>query len=108
MSATKKKKTKKRKKTKSRKVLRKRIKGSKVFTREEWRSVARSLKLSPRQLQIVRLFFDDKTQREIAEELRISPHTVASYIRLLYKKLGVTSKEQITVRVFAAHLALRS
>ena len=72
----------------------------------EWRSIGRSLKLSPRELQIVRCLFDDDTEAAIALRLGISSHTVHTYLERLYRKVGVSSRVALVVRVFGEHLAV--
>ena len=37
----------------------------------------------------------EKTNREICNELFISPHTVENYISLLYDKLSVNDREEL-------------
>jgi len=40
--------------------------------------------------------FHDAKERAIAEQLGISPHTVRTYIKRLYRKLRVRFRAQIT------------
>lgn len=73
-----------------------------LFTRdEEWWSVCASVKLSPRESQIARWILEDETEQAIAGRLGISVHTVHSYLGRLYRKLGVRSRQQLIVRIFA-------
>ncbi len=53
--------------------------GSTVFSTADWDELARALRLSYREQQIVRGVFDDQTEFAIAVELGISPHTVHTY-----------------------------
>ncbi|AWB34582.1 LuxR C-terminal-related transcriptional regulator [Orrella marina] len=48
--------------------------------------------LSERETQILRLVADGLTNREIAEQLFISRHTVESHIKRVYRKLSVSSR----------------
>ena len=64
--------------------------GSKIFSEQEWAKIGRSLKLSGRELQLVRGMFDDSTDFAIADDLGISPHTVHTHCKRSYHKLGVT------------------
>lgn len=48
--------------------------------------------LSDTELQIVRLIADGLRNREIAERLAYSPHTVETYISRIYAKTGVSSR----------------
>jgi DNA-binding CsgD family transcriptional regulator len=58
-------------------------------------------KLSPRQLDVLRLLVRGKSTSEIADELQLAPETVRNHIRRLLKTLGARS------RLEAALIALR-
>jgi DNA-binding CsgD family transcriptional regulator len=66
-----------------------------------WDRLAQALKLSPRETQIIRSILQDRKERAIAADLGISPHTVHAHLERLYHKLGVSSRVQLVVRVFA-------
>ena len=57
--------------------------------------------LSPRELDVLRLLVDGRTDREIAEALFISPRTAMSHVANIRNKLGVDS------RTAAAGIAIR-
>jgi len=65
----------------------------------QWHGLACRLKLSPRELQIVRGVFRDKKERAIAAEYGISAHTVHTHLERLYRKLGVSSRVSLIVRI---------
>lgn len=48
--------------------------------------------LSARELRVLRLLGDGSTNKDIARELGIRPSTVASHVRTVFAKLGVTSR----------------
>lgn len=48
--------------------------------------------LSPREVELLQLIVLGKTEPEIAAELRISPHTVRTHVKNIYKKLQVHSR----------------
>jgi DNA-binding CsgD family transcriptional regulator len=48
--------------------------------------------LTPRELDVLRLLVAGKTDREIAEELFISPRTAQGHVGSIYAKLGVGSR----------------
>lgn len=73
---------------------------------EQWRLLARALRLSAREAEITRLLMNDETEWTIAAHLSISRHTVHTHIERLYRKLGVTSRSQVIMRVFQKYVEL--
>lgn len=57
--------------------------------------LADGFSLSPRERDIVRLILAGKTNKEIAAELFISPHTVKNATSRIYEKTGVQSRGQL-------------
>jgi len=80
--------------------------GAAMFSDRAWREITRSLKLSARELQIVRGVFDDRTDCAIAADLGISPHTVHTYIERLHHKLAVADRVELVLRVMNEFLLL--
>ena len=80
--------------------------GQAVFVPGEWRSLASGLGLSPRECGIVRAVFDGNSEKDAAARLGLSPHTVHTYLWRIYRKLGVQSREELLVRVFAEFRSL--
>ena len=54
--------------------------------------VAGDLGLSPRELQVLRLVADGATNRQVAEQLYISPKTASVHVSNILAKLGVASR----------------
>jgi len=54
----------------------------------------------------VQAVFDDQNESRIARSLGISAHTVHTHIERVYRKLGVSSRVTLVVRVFVEHLSL--
>ena len=54
--------------------------------------------LSERELGVLRLLASDLTQREIGRELYLSLNTVKSHTRSIFRKLGVSAREQAVAR----------
>ena len=77
-----------------------------MFSEQAWREIARSLKLSGQELRIVRGMFDDCTEGTIASNLKISPHTVHTHCERLYRKLAVTDRVRLVLRITDEFLAL--
>lgn len=82
--------------------------GRAIFHDRQWLSLAHSLQLSDRELEILQCIFDDLTDAAVASELCISAHTVHSHLQRLYHKLGVASRCALMVRVFGEHLSLEA
>lgn len=55
--------------------------------------------LSPREREIASLIAQGLTRRRIASELSISPRTVDTHVGKIFKKLGVSSRNQVTARL---------
>ena len=76
------------------------------LTGEAWTEIARSLRLSGRECQILLGVFDDKTERTIAANLGISVRTVHAHIERLHRKLGVRTRSHLVQRVMWEYVAL--
>jgi DNA-binding CsgD family transcriptional regulator len=72
----------------------------------KWLAIVALLRLSGRESQILRCILNDEPDAVIADHLGISPHTVHTHVERLYRKLGVKSRCQTTVRVFAEYVRL--
>jgi DNA-binding CsgD family transcriptional regulator len=72
-----------------------------VDVRRPWRGGRRGYggRPSPRELEVIRLVLAGKTNREIAESLHKSPRTVAGQLASVMRKLGVSSRTELAVRV---------
>jgi DNA-binding NarL/FixJ family response regulator len=71
-----------------------------------WREIARSLRLSKREFQIVRATFDDQKELAIAADLGIAPRTVHEHIERLHRKLKVADRLQLVLRIMNEFLRL--
>ena len=73
---------------------------------ESWTVISRALGLSPREAQIVSLMLEDETEDAIAARLGISAHTVHTHVERLFRKLCVSSRCQVIVRIFQEYVGL--
>jgi len=61
--------------------------------------IARQWRLSPREAGIVQYLVLDQSNKEMAVSLKISINTLKGYLKLLMRKLGVSSRAGIVARV---------
>ncbi|MGD0768641.1 MAG: helix-turn-helix transcriptional regulator [Tepidisphaeraceae bacterium] len=71
-----------------------------------WERLAVKLKLSPREVQIVRALLEDQRELEIARRLRVSPHTVHAHMDRLHGKLSVRSQPELILKILTAFLLM--
>jgi len=55
--------------------------------------------LSPAELRVARAVGRGATNRQVADELALSPRTVDAHLRAIYRKVGVRSRTQLALRV---------
>jgi DNA-binding NarL/FixJ family response regulator len=70
-----------------------------------WRLIAKSLRISDRELQIIQEIFDDRKESAIADDLTISVHTVHTHLERLYRKLGVSTRVGLVVYILSEYLS---
>jgi DNA-binding NarL/FixJ family response regulator len=66
---------------------------------------AEPLALPPRLLQVAVCLALGSSATEAAVRLGLTPHTLRSYTKQLYNRLGVRSRIEVAARVFSAHAA---
>lgn len=57
--------------------------------------IARKFKLNKREQEIFHLLMEERSNKEIAQILSLSPNTIKCYIKILMRKLGVSSRAGI-------------
>jgi len=80
--------------------------GAAILSEKAWLEVARSLKLSVREIEIIRGIFDNLPEKAVGVKLQISEHTVHTHLRRLFVKLAVTTRTQLALRITQELLAL--
>ena len=80
--------------------------GSAIFSEQAWDEVARNLGLSRRKLEILRNMFDGLTESAIATNLGTSLRTVHTHMERLHRKLHVTHRVALVLRVMVEFLQL--
>ena len=82
--------------------------GSALLNEADWAETARALRLSGRELQIVRGVFDNLKETAIATDLGIAPRTVDTHLERLYRKLTVTTRVALVLRVMQGVLQAKA
>jgi len=67
----------------------------------KWSQLCDMFRLSPRERQLLRLIMADAPDAFMAENLGLSVHTIHTYMDRLYRKLGVNSRCQVVLCLFA-------
>jgi DNA-binding CsgD family transcriptional regulator len=73
--------------------VRRRLRQPTAVRNAGWESLTQS------ELRVVRLVAEGLTNRQVAAQLFVSPHTVDSHLRHSFSKLGVTSRVELTRQV---------
>lgn len=76
-----------------------------LFSEGQWLKIADRLEFSRREIEVVRLVFQDAPDQAIAAELAISVNTLHTHLKRLYSKLGVTSRAGLILQIVHEHLA---
>ena len=77
-----------------------------ILSHDAWKTIADSLRISDRELEIIQGIFDDRKEFAIADELKISVHTVHTHLERLYRKLGVSSRIALVLYILSEYLTL--
>jgi LuxR family maltose regulon positive regulatory protein len=65
-----------------------------LSTRSKLREGEHTQELSPRELAVLQLLDDERSNREIGRILYVSPNTVKAHIKSIYRKLGISSRKE--------------
>src|SRR5262245_12546446 len=76
-----------------------------IVPHDAWEVIANALSISDRELQIIQGIFDDQKEFAIAQELKISVHTVHTHLERLYQKLGVSSRVALVLYILSEYLS---
>jgi DNA-binding CsgD family transcriptional regulator len=80
--------------------------GAAVLGDHAWSEVAKALTVTARETQIIQAVFDNLTQKEIADRLGIREHTTHTHLNRLFRKLNVTTRTELVLRVIEQLLSL--
>ena len=73
--------------------------GDQLMTSEQWKEVGIVLNLSRREMQVIRCLFAGITRDAIAVQLGIKSRTVRQYMERLHRKLHVSDRVSLVLRV---------
>ena len=65
-----------------------------LSTRSKLREGEHTQELSPRELAVLQLLDEERSNREIGRILYVSPNTVKAHIKSIYRKLGISSRKE--------------
>ena len=77
-----------------------------MLSERAWHEIGAQLDLTKRELQIVQGVFDNLTKTGIARRLKISHHTVHTHLNRLFKKLTVTTRTEVVLRIVEQMITL--
>lgn len=67
-----------------------------VYRDPDWNEVCERYGLTSRQCEVLAAFYrTGKSNRDLGDELFLSPHTVKSHLRAAFEKIGVQSRSQL-------------
>ena len=73
----------------------------------KWIPIARGLRLTRRESEIVRCVLDNLDSEAVAARFQISPRTVRAHLEHIYKKLGLRNRCDLVLLIFAASIEHR-
>jgi DNA-binding CsgD family transcriptional regulator len=70
-----------------------------LVSKRQWNSIAERLDLTERELEVVKLLFEQKTRDEIAKKLELKPRTIRHHMENIHVKLGVNNRVGVVLRI---------
>ena len=74
-----------------------------LFSTAEWRRIVAGLGMTTRQAQIVRLILEEKRDKQIARELRLSVPTVRTHLARACARNGAAGRLEFVICLFRWH-----
>jgi DNA-binding CsgD family transcriptional regulator len=78
---------------------RRKQRGASLLNDHTWHEIGHTLGITKREMQMVQSIFDNQHETSIAKRFKISPHTVHMHMNRLFKKLNVTSRTELVLRI---------
>lgn len=76
------------------------------FTEDAWKRLGVRLRLTKRELQVVRALCSEHRESRVAAALDVSPHTIRTHLERIHTKLGVTSRTDLMLLLLGTFLVL--
>ena len=65
------------------------------------------MSLPPRLRETLQLLVEGFSEKQLADQMKLSPHTVHDYVKALYRRMGVQSRAELVARVVRTVLSER-
>lgn len=82
------------------------LRGASILSDHAWCAIARSLDITKRELQVIQGVFDNLPNAGISQRLKISDHTTHTHLNRLFKKLNVTTRTELVLRIMEQMISL--
>ena len=80
--------------------------GAAILSDHAWSEIAKALRITKREIQIIQGVFDNLTQKGIASRLDMAEHTAHTHLNRLFVKLTVTTRTELVLRIVEQLIAL--
>ena len=87
-------------------IQQRKLLGAAILSDHAWSEIAKTLRITKRELQIIQGVFDNLTQAAIANRLKMTEHTAHTHLNRLFVKLTVTTRTELVLRVMEQLIAL--
>ncbi len=78
-----------------------------VLTDAEWAQLQRKLRLTDRELEVLRCLFEEQPDEAIARSLDISQSTVRAHLMKLFRKCKCRTRTGVVASAFRAYVDVR-
>lgn len=75
-----------------------------LLTPSQWNLIVAILHLSNREQEIATALLEGQKERGIAHALSMSPHTVRTHMKRMYRKLQVNDRTELVTTIFLAYV----
>lgn len=82
------------------------LRGASLLSAHAWHEIASALDITSRELQIVQAVFDNLPEAGIARRFKLSVHTVHTHLNHLFKKLTVSTRTELVLRIMEQMITL--